>query len=73
MLRRGQFIPVLVVLAGTLGSVLGALPWYYAGRRLGEERICALAARQGRWLTLDDQDVGKAIRWFERHGRLAKC
>jgi membrane protein DedA with SNARE-associated domain/uncharacterized membrane protein YkvA (DUF1232 family) len=64
---QGKLDPVLVVLAGTLGSVLGALP----GRRLGEERTCALATRHGRWLTLDDKDVGKAIRWFERHGRMA--
>jgi membrane protein DedA with SNARE-associated domain/uncharacterized membrane protein YkvA (DUF1232 family) len=68
---QGKLNPVLVVLAGTLGSVLGALPWYYAGRWLGEERMCAVAARYGRWLTLDDKDVGKAIRWFERHGRMA--
>ena len=67
----GQLDPVLVVLAGTLGSVLGALPWYYAGKWLGEDRMCALAARHGRWLTLDDKDLGKAIRWFERHGRMA--
>jgi membrane protein DedA with SNARE-associated domain/uncharacterized membrane protein YkvA (DUF1232 family) len=68
---QGQLDPVLVVLAGTLGSVLGALPWYYAGRWLGEERMCRLAARHGRWLTVDDKDLGKAIRWFERHGRVA--
>jgi membrane protein DedA with SNARE-associated domain len=67
----GQLNPVLVVFAGTLGSVLGALPWYYAGRWVGEERMCAIAARHGRWLTLDDKDLGKAIRWFERHGRMA--
>jgi membrane protein DedA with SNARE-associated domain len=35
---QGELNPVLVVLAGTLGSVLGALPWYYAGRWLGEAR-----------------------------------
>ena len=68
---KGELDPVLVVLAGTLGSVLGAVPWYYAGRWLGEERMCAFAARHGRWLTFDDQDLGKAIRWFERHGRTA--
>jgi membrane protein DedA with SNARE-associated domain/uncharacterized membrane protein YkvA (DUF1232 family) len=68
---QGQLSPVLVVLAGTLGSVLGALPWYYAGRWLGAERACRLAARYGRWLTLDDKDMAKAIRWFERHGRIA--
>ena len=68
---RGELNPVLVVLAGTLGSVLGALPWYYAGRWLGEERVCAFAARHGRWLTLGEKEIGQAIRWFERHGRIA--
>ncbi len=68
---RGELNPVLVVLAGTLGSVLGALPWYYAGLWLGERRVCAFAARHGRWLTLGEQEIGQAIRWFERHGRIA--
>jgi membrane protein DedA with SNARE-associated domain/uncharacterized membrane protein YkvA (DUF1232 family) len=68
---KGALNPVLVMLAGTLGTVLGALPWYYAGKWLGEERMCAFAARHGRWLTLDDKDLGAAIRWFERHGRVA--
>jgi membrane protein DedA with SNARE-associated domain/uncharacterized membrane protein YkvA (DUF1232 family) len=68
---QGQLNPVLVVLAGTLGSVLGALPWYYAGMWLGEERVCAFAARHGRWLTLGEKEIGQAIRWFERHGRVA--
>jgi len=65
---QGQLNPILVVAAGTLGSVLGALPWYYLGLWLGRERLCALAARHGRWLTVDEHDVGKAIDWFERHG-----
>ena len=68
---QGELDPFLVVLAGTVGSVLGALPWYYAGYWLGEERVCRFAARHGRWLTLDDKDVGKAIRWFQRHGTKA--
>jgi membrane protein DedA with SNARE-associated domain len=68
---KGQLNPVLVVLAGTLGSLLGALPWYYAGRWLGEARVCAFAARHGRWLTLGEKEIGQAIRWFERHGRIA--
>jgi membrane protein DedA with SNARE-associated domain len=29
---KGELDPVLVVAAGVLGSLLGALPWYYAGR-----------------------------------------
>jgi membrane protein DedA with SNARE-associated domain/uncharacterized membrane protein YkvA (DUF1232 family) len=68
---RGELNPVLVVLAGTLGSVLGALPWYYAGMWLGEQRVRAFAARHGRWLTLGEKEIGQAMRWFERHGRIA--
>ncbi len=65
---QGQLNAVLVVLAGTLGSLLGALPWYYAGVLVGRERMCALAARHGRWLTMDEKELGSAIDWFERHG-----
>jgi membrane protein DedA with SNARE-associated domain/uncharacterized membrane protein YkvA (DUF1232 family) len=68
---RGELNPVLVVLAGTLGSVLGALPWYYAGMWLGEERVRSFVARHGRWLTLGEHEIGQAMRWFERHGRIA--
>ncbi len=38
---RGELNLALVILAGTLGSVLGALPWYYAGAYLGGERLSA--------------------------------
>jgi membrane protein DedA with SNARE-associated domain/uncharacterized membrane protein YkvA (DUF1232 family) len=62
---QGRLHPILVVLAGTAGSVLGALPWYYAGKALGRQRMLHLAARHGRWLTLDENDMEKAINWFE--------
>ena len=29
------------------------------------------AARHGHWLTLGEKEIGQAMRWFERHGRLA--
>ena len=65
---RGDLNVVLVVLAGTLGSVLGALPWYYAGKRLGKDRLKRLAARHGRWMTISSANVDKAMDRFERHG-----
>lgn len=57
-----------VVLAGTAGSVAGALPWYYAGMLFGRGRIERLAARHGRWLTVSPADVDTASAWFARHG-----
>jgi len=68
---RGEFSLFWVAAAGTLGSVLGALPLYYAGARLGEERLKALADRHGRWLTVSRRDIERAARWFDRHGAAA--
>ena len=68
---KGELNVGLVVLAGVLGSMLGALPWYYAGHLVGEERMRAFAARHGHWLTLDEKEIGRAIDWFEKHGRMA--
>ncbi len=65
---RGQLNLVLVILAGTAGSLLGAVLWYVVGKRLGLERLKHLAARHGRWVTLSPDDVDRADDWFRRHG-----
>lgn len=56
-----------VILAGTVGSVLGALFWYYLGRWLGLTRLKRWAGRHGRWLTIAPDEVDLARQWFERH------
>ncbi|MFE9954238.1 DedA family protein [Micromonospora sp. NPDC005299] len=65
---EGRFNMVLIVLAATVGSLLGALVLYWLGAALGEERL-------KRWLDhiplVDRDDLEKADRWFERHGRWA--
>lgn len=60
-----------VILAGTVGSVLGALPWYYAGKYLGEDRLKKLADKYGKWLTLSSKDIDKSKQWFSKHGGVA--
>ena len=49
-----------VILAGTTGSVLGALPLYYAGYALGEDRLKKWIQRYGRWVLLRPRDVDRA-------------
>jgi membrane protein DedA with SNARE-associated domain len=49
-----------VILAGTAGSVLGALPLYYAGYALGEDRLKKWIERYGRWVLLRPRDVDRA-------------
>ncbi len=57
-----------VIAAATLGSVAGALFWYFVGRRIGDERLRAWAGRHGRWLALRPRDVERVDRWFDAHG-----
>jgi membrane protein DedA with SNARE-associated domain len=61
-----EFIPA--VAAGVIGTVLGAFPWYYAGKLIGEQRLRHLANRYGKWLTISGKDIDKANHWFTKHG-----
>jgi membrane protein DedA with SNARE-associated domain len=61
----------LVIAAGCLGSLLGALMWYFVGRKMGDERLQKWAARHGRWITLSPNDIQKAEDWFQKHGTWA--
>lgn len=53
-----------VILGGTIGSVLGALPLYYGGRALGEERPKKWVERYGRWTLLRAKDLERATARF---------
>lgn len=64
-----EFVPVVV--AGVVGTVLGTLPWYYAGKVLSEKRLQRLADKYGKWLTISSKDIAKAKRWFDKHGNKA--
>lgn len=62
----------LVIVSGTLGSILGAFPWYYLGRTVRAEKLETWADRYGRWLTLSSKDVRRVTHWFaRRRGNLA--
>lgn len=65
---RGQLSVAGVVLAGTFGSVLGALALYYLGHRVDEERLKEWADRHGKWLTLSREDLERVHNMFDRHG-----
>ncbi len=66
--RRGELDFAMVVLAGAVGSVAGAVFWYLVGRRLGVDRLKRFADRRGRLLTLSPREIDAADRWFDRHG-----
>lgn len=67
---KGQLHWMGVIVTGSVGSLAGTLPWYFAGRILGLERVLKFADRHGRWLTLSRQDVERAEDWFTRRGSI---
>ena len=57
-----------VLVAGTLGSLVGTSAWYIAARLLGLHRFVWLCNKLGRIATLSEDDIDKADHWFKRHG-----
>lgn len=57
-----------VILAATLGAVVGALVLYYLGALVGDSRLRFLIRRYGKWFSIKESDLDTANGWFDRHG-----
>jgi membrane protein DedA with SNARE-associated domain len=67
-----KLTPWGVIIASTIGSVLGAVVLYWIGRSFTPERLeYWLEGRLSRILRLKKGDVARAKGWFERHGKRA--
>ena len=65
---NGQLHFAGVIAAATAGVMVGMLPWYFAGRWFGLERVRWLADRFGRWFTLNADEIDMAVGVFQRFG-----
>lgn len=68
LVARGemQFWPLLII--ATMGTVLGNYFWYWIGDWYGYRRLAPVIDRWGRWLTMEWEDVERAIAFFHKHG-----
>jgi len=57
-----------IVIAGALGSVLGALVIYYVGVWADDLVIRRFIRRYGRYFTVSEQDLDRALSFFDRYG-----
>lgn len=67
----GELSLVGVLIAGTAGTLAGALFWYYVARTVSEDRLRGWLERHGRWLTIAPGDVDGVQRRFRRNQRWA--
>jgi len=68
LIQQGRLQLFPVVLAGLLGTVLGAWFWYGIGRLINEEQLEQWLAHHGRWFGVRPADLARSRRWFNRHG-----
>ena len=66
--QQGQLHFFPVVIAGLLGTVLGAFPWYGLGRLVNEEKLENWLKRNGRWVGINPDELLRSRRWFNRYG-----
>ena len=58
-----------VIIASTLGSLLGAIILYYIGKILNKERLKKIiTSKPGKLLRLTPEDIDKADKWFDTKG-----
>lgn len=68
---EGSANVVGMMVAATVGSVIGAWMLYLASAAIGHARLRALTVRYGRWLGVKPHDLDRAEAWFDHHGPMA--
>ncbi len=68
---QGNMSFVAAVTAGSIGSFVGALLWYYVARWIGKARLAHWIEGHGDWLTITPEDLDRLDDWFESWGSMA--
>lgn len=68
---RGDASLVGMIVAATVGSVVGAWVLYGLAALIGRDRLHRLVARWGRWFQVKPTDLERAEAWFDRRATAA--
>lgn len=68
---RGDAWLVGMIIAATIGSVVGALVLYGLSAAVGPVRLRAITIRYGAWIGFGEADLDRAEAWFDRRSRSA--
>ena len=68
---RGDAWVVGMIIAATIGSVVGALVLYGLSAAVGPVRLRAVTIRYGTWIGFGETDLDRAEAWFDRRSRSA--
>jgi len=65
---KGDLNFYILTLFGLIGTVLGALPWYYLGRFINEKKLAKFVESKGKFLGITSKDFNKSKLWFDKYG-----
>jgi membrane protein DedA with SNARE-associated domain len=68
LVGRGELNFIGIWIAGTIGSVLGAIILYYIGMWVGDAVVRNFLRRYGKWIMTSEGDYDRALRIFEKYG-----
>ena len=68
---RGDASVVGMIIAATIGSVVGALALYGFSAAVGPLRLRAIVIRYGVWIGFGESELDRAEQWFDRRSRYA--
>ena len=68
---RGDASAVGMIIAATIGSVVGAWMLYGFSAAVGPLRLRAIVIRYGAWIGFGEADLDRAEEWFDRRSRSA--
>ena len=69
LVSQGEFNFWGVMLAGTLGSLVGALLLYWLGAWADEVILRKWVRKHGKWIQVSETDIDRAENWFAKHGQ----
>ena len=58
----------ILIVSGLIGTVVGALPWYFLGKLLNEKKLSNFIDRKGKFVGISLKDLDKSRLWFEKYG-----
>jgi membrane protein DedA with SNARE-associated domain len=68
---RGDANLIGMIVAATVGSVIGAWILYGIAAAVGPVRLHGFIARYGKWFRLTERDIARAEEWFDRRSDAA--
>ena len=60
----------ILIVFGLIGTVIGALPWYFLGKLLNEKKLSNFIDRKGKFVGISLKDLDKSRLWFDKYGVL---